>query len=110
MQCPSCYDEEIHGTGFNRVVKKTYLEMEEVCWEGGYMYHQCPRCTKTRKRSGLFSPGLIESASPEEVRDVALRKSQSGSGIKKAVVASAIGIGAVLLIGAIASSSKDSED
>jgi hypothetical protein len=102
MQCPNCYDEEIHGFGINRVVKKVHLQMENVCYEDGYEYFQCPRCAMTRKqRTGFFSSGPIENASPKEVKEMA-EKSSGGGGI-----AAVVGLGvAALLVGAMFSSDE----
>lgn len=101
MQCPNCCDEEIHGSGFNRVIKKVHLDMERVCCEDGYDFFQCPRCAMTRKRKSKFlSSGPIESSSPDEAKKAA----ESSSGALAAVV----GIGlAILVIGAVASSNTD---
>ncbi|QTA82771.1 Uncharacterized protein dnl_51540 [Desulfonema limicola] len=92
MECTHCYNEETHGSGFNRVIKRSHLSMVNICNENGYEYYQCPRCAMTRKqKSGFWSPGLIENVSPVEIREIA-EKSSEGSGV----------LGGVLIVGAAA--------
>lgn len=100
MECPNCYNEEVHGSGFDRIVKRSYLSMERVGYDADYDYYQCPRCTLLRKQqTGFMSSGLIENMSHEEAKDMVERASKGGSAFGALVL---IGAG-ILLIGALAS-------
>jgi len=100
MECPSCYNEEVHGSGFNRVSKRYHLPMERVGYDSGYNFYQCPRCTMIRKQqTGFMSSGLIENVSNEEVKDIVERSSKGGNALGAFVL---IGAG-ILLVGALAS-------
>jgi len=82
MECPNWHNEEINGTGFNRVIKKIHLKMEHVGYEDGYDYYQCPRCAVTRKQKNSFlSSGLTENLHHEEIKKIAEKSASVGLGI-----------------------------
>ena len=93
MQCSKCYDKEIVGSGRTKAVSRIYLKMNIICTEGGWTYHQCPRCsTAKRQRVSFWSPGIIENVSVDEAAVAA----------KKAADEPVDVVGAILKIGALA--------
>ena len=110
MQCPRCYDEEISGTGLNRLIRKFHVEMEEVDYTNGYRFYQCPRCLETRKqKSGFFSSGLVEHSSIEEVKEISEKPSEGGKALGAVLTIGLLGAATIALGAALSSSGSSSE-